>query len=123
MNYEFEFQKVIWNIGLHRINHLHRNAIIWIVIFDNTEHSKWFWTESLKLILHYGFNKLNLRKIKIEYFSWNKPAEIVYNRVWFKEIWRHKEEYYVNGEYWDRVMMEIFKDEFYEKNPEFLDRK
>jgi len=111
---------VIWNIEFHNIDNLHGRADLWIAIFKQEEHSKWFGTEAIKLILDYWFKVQNYRKVKLEYYWWNKAWEIVYNRIWFKEIGRNKEDYYTQGKYEDRVMMEIFKDEFYDKNPEFL---
>ncbi|MCT4617486.1 MAG: GNAT family N-acetyltransferase [Candidatus Gracilibacteria bacterium] len=115
-----ETGNIIGNVGIHDIDNFHRIAEVGIIIFKSDEHSKGFGTESVKLITHYGFHRLNLRKIKIEYFGNNKGGEIAYKRVGFKEIGRYTKEYYANGKYEDRVMMEIFKEEFYEKYPEFL---
>lgn len=110
---------IIWNIEFHNIDALHRRAELWISIFKKEQHSKWFGTESIKLMLDYWFKVQNYRKIKLEYFWWNKAWEIVYSRIGFKEVGRCKEDYYSYGKYEDRIIMEIFKDEFYKKHKEF----
>ena len=61
---EKESDKLIGNMGLKDINHLHRTATLGIFIGDKESRNKGYGTEAIKLLLDYGFNYLNLNNIK-----------------------------------------------------------
>ena len=56
-------EEIIGTIGLLNINHLQRTAVLGIFIGDKTSRNKGYGTESIKLLLDYGFNYLNLKTI------------------------------------------------------------
>ena len=109
---EKESDKLIGNMGLKDINHLHRTATLGIFIGDKESRNKGYGTEAIKLLLDYGFNYLNLNNIKLDVFEFNQRAKECYEKCGFKEYGRRRKCYFLNGKYYDRIEMEILAEEF-----------
>ncbi len=108
-------KKVIWNINLFDIDLLNRKAELWIVIFDIENRNKWYWSESINLILKFWFKALWLNKIKLRFVDFNERAQKVYEKIWFKKCWELKEEVFRNWEFHNDIYMEIFSKDFLNK--------
>lgn len=121
--FDNESQKIVWLIGLDPINHFHKFAELWIFIWDTKNHNKGFWTESIMLLLDYAFLIQWLRKVILKCFWHNTNAKKVYEKIWFKEVWKFKDHFFKNWEYVDEIHMEIFKEDFYKKMKKFLNNK
>ena len=106
--------KLIGNCGIHKIDSKNRNATLGIFIGDKGERSKGYGTETIKLLLDYGFNYLNLHEIQLDVMSFNKRAIRCYEKAGFKQYGRRRESEYVNGKYYDLISMDILKSEFKE---------
>ena len=109
---EKESDKLIGNMGLKDINHLHRTATLGIFIGDKESRNKGYGTEAIKLLLDYGFNYLNLNNIKLDVFEFNQRAQACYEKCGFKEYGRRRKCYFINGKYYDIIEMEILAEEF-----------
>lgn len=107
-----EPETLIGNLGLLKIDNLHRHAMIGIFIGDEENWGKGYGTEAMSLIMEYGFKTLNLRKIWLGYMGHNDRGRAAYDKLGFREIGRYREHRFINGKYEDEVLMEIFKDEF-----------
>jgi len=107
-----EDDKVLWICDLQKIDYIDWTATIWIFIWEVDEHNKWYWTDSLKALLWFWFNTLNLRDIELHVFSFNEPAIKCYTKVWFKEYWRRINSHYCNWKYYDEILMNITKEQF-----------
>ena len=109
-----ENDKLIGNCGIHKIDSTNRTATLGIFIGDKEERSKGYGTETIKLLLDYGFNYLNLHEIQLDVMSFNKRAIRCYEKAGFKQYGRRRESEYVNGKYYDLISMDILKSEFKE---------
>lgn len=107
-----ENDQIIGAISLERILNANRSATMGIFIGDKEYRNKGYGTEALQLILDFGFNYLNLHSINLNVMSFNERAMACYKKCGFKECGRRRECVYVNGKYYDKVMMDILKDEF-----------
>lgn len=105
-------QKNLWYISLSEISYENRNANFGIVFFDTSEHGKWYGTEATQLILKYGFEILWLHKIKLDVLAENIGAIRVYQKCWFTESGRKKEEIFNWESYSDLLQMEIMRDNY-----------
>ena len=105
---------LLGNCGLHKINPINRTAVLGIFIGEKEERNKGYGTETIKLLLDYGFNYLNLHEIQLEVMAFNKRAIKCYEKVGFKEYGRRRECEYINGKYYDVINMDILKSEFKE---------
>lgn len=103
----------IGNAGLYTINWLYRSAEYRILIGEKSYWSKGYGAEAAKLIIDYGFDKLNLNKVWLGVNAENKGAVKSYKNVGFKDEGTLREEIYRNGKYYDALRMSILRSEFY----------
>ena len=92
--------KLIGTVGLERIDWINRTAVLGIFIGDKDYISKGYGTEAIRLVLDYGFNYMNLHNIKLNLMSFNERAG------------RIRENKFVNGKYYDTILMDILSSEF-----------
>ena len=107
-----ETNELIGNCGYPKISRQDRTAEVGIFIGAEENRSKGYGTEALKLLLDYGFNYLNLHSIMLCVMSFNERAIACYKKVGFKEAGRLRENYFLNGKYYDVVYMDILENEF-----------
>ena len=108
--------KLIGNIGLHNLNapanKISRKAMLGIALGDLEEASKGYGTEAIRLMLEYGFSTLNLHRIELFVFGFNKRALKAYKNLGFVEEGVKRESVYINGKYEDTMLMGILKREW-----------
>jgi RimJ/RimL family protein N-acetyltransferase len=102
---------LIGNCGLE-IDWKNRLGQFGIVIGESEFHSRGFGTEASKLLVDYGFNTLNLHRIELDVFEFNKRAIKAYKKVGFIEEGRKRKSHFENGAYHDRIMMSILREEW-----------
>ncbi len=107
-----EKDEMIGTISLENINYINRVAKLGIFIGDEQYRGRGIGKEAIHLILDYGFNYLNLNSIQLSVFAFNERAIACYKKCGFKEVGRLREAYYLNGKYYDKVLMDILKSEF-----------
>ena len=109
---EINNNKIIGTAGLERIDWIGRTAELGILIGDEDYRNNGYGTETIKLLLEYGFNYLNLHSIKLNLVAINERAHKCYLKCGFKDTGRDRETIYVNGKYYDKLHMDILKSEF-----------
>ena len=109
---DLETDKVIGNVGLHEINHINRTATLGIFIGNKNYWSKGYGTEAIQLILDFGFNNLNLNNIDLALMEFNQRALKCYEKCGFKKIGRKRKCNFINGKYYDQILMDILAEEF-----------
>lgn len=109
---EKDTDKLIGNVGLHKINHMKRTATLGIFIGDKNYRSKGYGTETIRLVLDFGFNYLNLNNIKLDLMEFNERALSCYKKCGFKEYGRRRKCNFINGKYYDTIEMDILAEEF-----------
>jgi len=93
----------IGNIKLGPINRIHRRASIGIVIGEKTLFGRGFGTESIRLVVAFSFNDLNLHKLTAGCYAPNRAAEMAFaNNGFIREGLRRKHSLY-HGDYVDVV--------------------
>lgn len=107
-----ENDKMIGTIALENIDSINRCAVLGIFIGDKNFRNNGYGSEAIKLLLDYGFNYLNLESIKLDLLEFNERALACYKKCGFKETGRRRKQRYINGKYYDIIMMDILKEEF-----------
>lgn len=109
---EKEGDKLIGNTGIHNISPIDRHAIFGIFIGDKESRNKGYGEETIKLVLDFGFNYLNLNSIELTVYCFNKRAIACYKKCGFKECGIVRKAKYLNGKYQDIMHMDILAEEF-----------
>lgn len=104
---------------LYNIDFIASNAYFGIVIGDKTEHGKGKSKEAMHLILQFAFKQINLHKVNLEVASFNKKAVSLYISFGFLTEGILKKQVYMDGLYYDKISMAIFRDDYYSLYPQF----
>jgi len=88
--------------------------------------AKEFWGEGLafesqELLLHFLFEELGLRVVRLWTHSGNPRAVKLAQRSGFKIAYRQRESIFKNGQLYDNLMMDMLRPEFYARHPELED--
>ena len=109
---ETSAQKLIGGTGLFSFDWTSRSAEVGISIYNPEYWGKGYGTESLNLILGFAFNELNLNRVGLEVFDFNKRAHQCYLKAGFQEMGRKRKARFINGQYHDSLLMDLLKSEW-----------
>jgi len=103
---------LIGHVSLHDVDHLYRNAFLGVFIGDEQYRGKGYGAETIRLVLDYGFKTLNLHNIMLSVHADNYAAISCYKKVGFHECGRRREWIFKDGNYIDKIYMDILAREF-----------
>jgi ribosomal-protein-alanine N-acetyltransferase len=103
-----ESDKHIGNIRLFNFNEKHRRAELGIMLFDKSQWSRGYGTESIIAITDYAFNELKLHKICADYYALNNASARMFRKAGFQDEGVFKEHFWLDGEYIDSVRIAKF---------------
>lgn len=101
----------IGNVKLGPISWVHRRAVFSILIGDKTFWGKGCGTEATRLMVEYGFQRLNLRRIELGVLDANEYAVRAYEKVGFVVEGRARQYAFVNGQYVDCLWMGLLEQD------------
>lgn len=107
-----ETDRLMGSISLHKIDLIDRTAELGIFIGEESDRSKGYGSEAIKLLLDYGFNQINLNNIMLKVYSFNERAQKSYAKCGFKVFGIWKNSHYFNGSYCDEIFMNISREDF-----------
>ncbi len=96
-------------LAVHDIDWVARNGRLGIAIHKPENWGMGYETEALELLIDFCWKHINLRRLELSVHSFNKRAKKVYLKLGFVEYGTAHQQYYIDGEYVDSVMMEIFR--------------
>lgn len=105
-----ETNKLIGSCSLRNINQHHKNAELQIRIGDFAYHNRGFGSEATTLLVQYGFNVLNLKRIYLHVFCTNHRAIRAYEKCQFILEGILKKAAYIEGAFIDVALMAIIND-------------
>ncbi|MHA6251590.1 GNAT family N-acetyltransferase [Oceanobacillus sp. CAU 1775] len=110
----YHLKEKIGYLALYNINNRHRNAEF-AIMFDPLQQGKGYATKATRMIVDYGFNQLNLRKLYLFVDKSNEKAAHIYEKVGFQIEGEMKKHYFVKGSYHDAVFMSLFQEDYMRK--------
>jgi len=108
--------RLMGGTGLFDIDWTSRSAMFGISIYDAKKWGKGYGQESTSLVLDFAFRTLNLNRVELDTFDFNKRARKCYLKVGFKEVGKRRKARFIDGEYRDDIIMDILKDEWLAKS-------
>ena len=98
--------------GLHRARPEDRGAELGIMIGDKSFWSNGYGTDTVRTLLHFAFEQINMHKVALGVFEFNERAMACYRKCGFVDEGRFREEYFQDGRYWDVARMSILRGEW-----------
>lgn len=111
-----EDDRLLGDITLSVINWGSRDAFTGIGIGAREFWGKGYGTDAMKLILRYAFTELDLRRVSLNVFEFNKRAIRSYEKVGFRLEGRERKVMQREGRRWDIIDMGILHEEWMVKN-------
>lgn len=102
----------IGNIGLHNIERENRQAMLGIIIGDRAYWGQGYGTDAVWAMLHWAFGYLNLNRVHLTAYAYNKRAIRCYEKCGFQHEGVMRQARYYGGQYHDQLMMGVLRDEF-----------
>jgi RimJ/RimL family protein N-acetyltransferase len=99
-------------VDLSGIDWVTGTSWVGIGIGDPDYWGKGYGTEAMQLILEFGFGQLNLRRISLTVFEYNRRAYQSYCKCGFKEEGRQRQWMQRGGERHDLIFMGILREEW-----------
>ncbi|NHJ85925.1 MAG: GNAT family N-acetyltransferase [Asgard group archaeon] len=110
-----ETKAFLGHASLKGVRPINRSATATIAIYNKENRGKGYGSDALKVLLHFGFDYLNLHRIALNVFETNKPAIHVYEKIGFTKVGIHRETDFVEGKYVNDVVMDMLEDEWRSK--------
>ncbi|MBN1903059.1 GNAT family N-acetyltransferase [Candidatus Sumerlaeota bacterium] len=112
---EKENDMAIGLTAFHRVDLVSRAAVFSIRIAYEEVWGKGYGSEATRLMVEYGFEKLNLNRIQLHVFSGNTRGIRAYEKAGFVKEGLLRQAMYHNDEYCDFLVMGILRKEYYEQ--------
>lgn len=100
----------IGNASIHAIDWVSRTAFFGLFIGDPGAWNRGFGTDSVRTLVRFAFEEMNLQKLKINVFDYNDRAKHVLDAIGFIQEGKLTREFYREGKYHDIVIYSIFHD-------------
>ena len=102
----------IGNVKLGPLHRIHRRADMGIMVGDKTFWGTGAGHEAVALVLHYGFDRLNLHKVTLGVYACHSQAVKLYESLGFKIEGSLREHLFRDGAYWEMYVMGILAEEY-----------
>lgn len=100
------------------INWQHGDTFVGIGLGDPDYRGNGYGTNAMRVVLRYGFEELNLRRISLDVFEYNERAVKSYLKVGFVVEGRQRDMLRRNERRWDIIYMGILREEWEAMNNE-----
>ena len=107
-----EAQQLIGNVSLKNIHYRDGTAELGIAIGEKSAWGKGYGSETIRLMVDYGFTFLGLHTICLWHTSFNERGHRAYLKAGFKVAGRWREAALVDGQRYDHVLMDITREDF-----------
>jgi RimJ/RimL family protein N-acetyltransferase len=104
--------RYIGNCGLHKVNMLHRNGELGILIGELDAQGKGYGADAIIAVLGYAFHTLGLHTVQINYIDGNERSAHLYAKLGFTVTGRCREHLFLRGDFHDLVLMDMTREEY-----------
>jgi RimJ/RimL family protein N-acetyltransferase len=107
-----ETGELIGEVVLNEMDLINRSTNIRIGIRGTNHRGKGIGTEAMVQMLPYGFETLNLHRIHLGVYTFNKRAVHMYEKIGFQSEGIERDLIYLEGSYHDMIRMSMLEEEF-----------
>ena len=107
-----EDKKYLGGCGINDIDWKNSKTTIGLFIGDKEYWSKGYGTDTMNILIKFIFEQMNINKIKLNVYSFNKRAINCYEKCGFKNEGVLRQEIYRDGQYFDEIIMGLLRDEW-----------
>jgi RimJ/RimL family protein N-acetyltransferase len=104
--------RLIGLIGLYTIIWPQREAFMGVQIGQRDYWGKGYGTDALRVLLHYGFDELNLLRVSLSFLEGNDRAQRSYEKCGFRYEGRERRAWAYDGRRWDEIYMGLLREEW-----------
>lgn len=104
--------ETIGSCQVNEVKQIERSATLQIRIPSVEQRGKGFGTATVKLLLDFCFNDLNLNRVQIDYFATNVAAQKTYLKSGFNIEGTRRQAAYINGQWVDIIVMGMLRGEY-----------
>ncbi len=98
-----------------RISEHNRHALVGITIGEREYWGQGYGKESLRLLLEYCFEALDLHRVSAETFEYNTTWRDLVEGLGFRKEGTARDYLYRDGQFWDKEMYAVLEDEYAER--------
>lgn len=109
---DIDTEQYIGQINLMDIDYCQRSCRIGIVIGNPDFRSLGYGSEALRLMLKFAFEQLNMNRVEIRAFDYNKAAYNCYIKLGFVEEGRLRQAVYCDGQYHDIIILSYLRQDY-----------
>ena len=109
---DIETNNYIGGCGINEVNWTTRVATVGIMIGNKDYWNKGYGTDAMRVLIKFIFENMNIRKIKLNVFSFNLRAQKCYEKCGFKVEGVLKDEIFKDSKYYDEIIMSVFRSEY-----------
>lgn len=113
---DLETGEYLGGCGINQVNWLNRVAVIGIFIGDKNYWGKGYGTDAVNTLVKFIFEQMNMNKVKLNVFSFNKRAKKCYEKCGFQVEGVLRQELFRDGKYYDEYLMSILFEEWGKRN-------
>ncbi|TCT27110.1 RimJ/RimL family protein N-acetyltransferase [Melghiribacillus thermohalophilus] len=103
---------IIGDLTILDIDNINRKGGFRIAIHHPDYFNKGYGTEAVRLALKYSFEDLSLNRLQLEVYSHNPRGIRAYEKAGFKQEGVIRESLFLNGRYFDEIIMGILRKEY-----------
>ena len=104
--------KPIGTIQLYDFNQQDKSCKLGIRIGDRDYWSRGYGGDGVNTIVDYAFKCLDIYRVDLRVYEYNERAEHCYEKCGFKYEGRTRKSAYIDGEYYDEILMGLLKSDY-----------
>lgn len=102
----------IGNIDLRNVHPENRTAELGVMVGDKRYWSRGYGSDAVRTLTRFAFGMMNLQRVHLQTYEYNIRAQHAFAKAGYKEEGRLRRHLFVDGRYWDVVLMGCLRDEF-----------
>lgn len=107
-----EDSKYIGGCGINKIDWKNSIAVVGIFIGDKAYWGKGYGTDAMKVLINFIFEQMNINKIKLNVYDFNKRAVRSYEKCGFMKEGILRQELFRDGKYNDEIVMGLLREDY-----------